>query len=138
MHQDVLVTRYVEGKEDQVEKVLYQLADIEYTNRIPKDFILLPTHPYQINVLRQHPQYMQYSEQGLIKDLGVSGDSVYPTSSVRTVFSKALNIYLKLPIHVKITNFIRTNMTLNRLNGQLMPRKLSHQSKMRLKHPILN
>ncbi|MBN4890343.1 hypothetical protein IDG70_07780, partial [Staphylococcus sp. EG-SA-26] len=27
----------------------------------------------------------------------------------RTVFSKALNIYLKLPIHVKITNFIRTN-----------------------------
>ncbi len=45
---------------------------------------------------------MQYSEQGLIKDLGVSGDSVYPTSSVRTVFSKALNIYLKLPIHVKI------------------------------------
>ncbi|MGV1143706.1 IucA/IucC family protein [Staphylococcus aureus] len=45
----------------------------------------------------------------LIKDLGVSGDLVYPTSSVRTVFSKALNIYLKLPIHVKITNFIRTN-----------------------------
>ena len=108
VHQDVLLTRYVEGKEDQVEKVLYQLADIDISE-IPKDFILLPIHPYQINVLRQHPQYMQYSEQGLIKDLGVSGDSVYPTSSVRTVFSKALNIYLKLPIHVKITNFIRTN-----------------------------
>ena len=128
-------SRYVEGKEDQVEKVLYQLADIDISE-IPKDFILLPIHPYQINVLRQHPQYMQYSEQGLIKDLGVSGDSVCPTSSVRTVFSKALNIYLKLPIHVKITNFMR--MTLNRLNGQLMPRKLSYQSKMRLKHPILN
>lgn len=68
MHQDVLLTRYVEGKEDQVEKVLYQLADIDISE-IPKDFILLPTHPYQINVLRQHPQYMQYSEQGLIKTL---------------------------------------------------------------------
>ncbi|MGT0298667.1 IucA/IucC family protein [Staphylococcus aureus] len=89
-------------------------------------------------MLRQHPQYMQYSEQGLIKDLGVSGYLVYPTSSVRTVFSKALNIYLKLPItYVKITN-LSYQLTLNRLNGQLMPRKLSHQSKMRLKHPDSN
>ncbi len=87
MHQDVLLTRYVEGKEDQVEKVLYQLADIDISE-IPKDFILLPTHPYQINVLRQHPQYMQYSEQGLIKDLGVSGDLVYRRLRLELYFQK--------------------------------------------------
>ncbi|CCE57949.1 TPA: L-2,3-diaminopropanoate--citrate ligase SbnE [Staphylococcus argenteus] len=108
VHQDVILSRYVENMENQVATVLHQLAGLDMSE-LPKDFILLPIHPYQIGVLRQHPQFIQYSEQGLIKDLGVSGDIVYPTSSVRTVFSKALNIYLKLPIHVKITNFIRTN-----------------------------
>ncbi|BBD84943.1 staphyloferrin B biosynthesis enzyme [Staphylococcus argenteus] len=108
VHQDIILSRYVENMENQVATVLHQLAGID-KSELPKDFILLPIHPYQIGVLRQHPQFIQYSEQGLIKDLGVSGDIVYPTSSVRTVFSKALNIYLKLPIHVKITNFIRTN-----------------------------
>ncbi|KMR46701.1 hypothetical protein EX84_15410, partial [Staphylococcus aureus] len=67
------------------------------------------THPYQFHVLRQHPKTMQYRDQGLIKDIGDSGDPVHPTTSVRTVFSKALNIHLKLPIHVKNTNLIRTN-----------------------------
>ena len=108
VHQDIILSRYVENMENQVATVLHQLAGLDMSE-LPKDFILLPIHPYQIGVLRQHPQFIQYSEQGLIKDLGVSGDIVYPTSSVRTVFSKALNIYLKLPIHVKITNFIRTN-----------------------------
>ncbi|MCG9810423.1 IucA/IucC family protein [Staphylococcus argenteus] len=108
VHQDIILSRYVKNMENQVATVLHQLAGIDMSE-LPKDFILLPIHPYQIGVLRQHPQFIQYSEQGLIKDLGVSGDIVYPTSSVRTVFSKALNIYLKLPIHVKITNFIRTN-----------------------------
>ncbi|GJF44506.1 IucA/IucC family protein [Staphylococcus argenteus] len=108
VHQDIILSRYVENMENQVATVLHQLAGLDMSE-LPKDFILLPIHPYQIGVLRQHPQFIQYSDQGLIKDLGVSGDIVYPTSSVRTVFSKALNIYLKLPIHVKITNFIRTN-----------------------------
>ncbi|WP_088811233.1 L-2,3-diaminopropanoate--citrate ligase SbnE [Staphylococcus argenteus] len=108
VHQDIILSRYVENMENQVATVLHQLAGLDMSE-LPKDFILLPIHPYQIGVLRQHPQFIQYREQGLIKDLGVSGDIVYPTSSVRTVFSKALNIYLKLPIHVKITNFIRTN-----------------------------
>lgn len=108
VHQDIILSRYVENMENQVATVLHQLVGLDMSE-LPKDFILLPIHPYQIGVLRQHPQFIQYSEQGLIKDLGVSGDIVYPTSSVRTVFSKALNIYLKLPIHVKITNFIRTN-----------------------------
>ncbi|OMH94227.1 L-2,3-diaminopropanoate--citrate ligase SbnE [Staphylococcus argenteus] len=108
VHQDIILSRYVENMENQVATVLHQLAGLDMSE-LPKDFILLPIHPYQIGVLRQHPQFIQYSEQGLIKDLDVSGDIVYPTSSVRTVFSKALNIYLKLPIHVKITNFIRTN-----------------------------
>lgn len=108
VHQDIVLSRYVENMENQVSTVLHQLAGIDMSE-LPKDFILLPIHPYQIGVLRQHPHFIQYSEQGLIKDLGVSGDIVYPTSSVRTVFSRTLNIYLKLPIHVKITNFIRTN-----------------------------
>ena len=40
MHKNVLLTRYVEGKEDQVEKVLYQLADINISE-IPKRFYFI-------------------------------------------------------------------------------------------------
>lgn len=108
IHQDISSTRYVDRKKDDVVEILHRLASID-KSELPKDFILLPIHPYQIGILKCHPQFIQYNEQGLIKDLGISGEYVYPTSSVRTVFSKTLNVYLKLPIHVKITNFIRTN-----------------------------
>lgn len=50
VHQDVLFTRYVEGREDQVEKVLYQLADIDILET-PKDSTLLLAHPHRINML---------------------------------------------------------------------------------------
>lgn len=102
------VTRYVEGLADTVDDYLYALANIE-KGALPEHHILLPLHPYQMRGLKADPNFDDMLQKGYIKDLGIRGRSVYPTSSVRTVFEKDLNVYLKLPIHVKITNFIRTN-----------------------------
>jgi siderophore synthetase component len=42
-------------------------------------------------------------------DLGPLGAPVYPTSSVRTVWDPGSGYFFKLPLHVRITNFIREN-----------------------------
>ncbi|ARJ52007.1 IucA/IucC family protein [Staphylococcus lutrae] len=104
----LLVERYVPTYEQVVDQTLRQLAEIE-AHAYTATYRLLPVHPYQIAVLKQEPVIQQYLANGRIQDLGQRGDVVYPTSSVRTVFSKKLNIYLKLPIQVRLTNFIRTN-----------------------------
>ncbi|EGQ2751392.1 siderophore biosynthesis protein SbnE [Staphylococcus pseudintermedius] len=104
----LLVERYVPNYEARVDETVRQLAQIE-EDEYTVTYRLLPVHPYQIEVLKQQPTIQQHLANGTIQDLGQRGHVVYPTSSVRTVFVKALNIYLKLPIQVKITNFVRTN-----------------------------
>lgn len=104
----LILARDVEGLTDTVTKTLYQLAFMDKAD-LPQGHTLLPLHPYQMRHLQEDPVFKAQLDCGRIIDLGQRGRSVYPTSSVRTVFEKELNIYLKLPIHVKITNFIRTN-----------------------------
>lgn len=104
----IMLERYVEGRAAAVNELVLQLAQLD-TDDIDDGYTLLPLHPYQITVLKDNAKFKQWMDDGLIKDIGISGHYVYPTSSVRTVFSKELNIYLKLPINVKITNFVRTN-----------------------------
>jgi len=104
----LLLERCVEGRDETVDALILQLAQLEKQD-IDPGYALLPIHPYQINVLKAQATFKQWFQEGLIKEIGVTGYEVYPTSSVRTVFSKDLNIYLKLPIHVQITNFVRTN-----------------------------
>ena len=67
---------------------------------------LLPVHPWQAGYLRQRNAVGPGS--GLI-DLGPLGRPVYPTSSVRTVCDPTFATSWKLPLHVRITNFVRTN-----------------------------
>ena len=100
--------RYVDGCESHAAQMLLALAACT-TADLAHGYALLPVHPYQMGVLQQQPAFQEAMRQGRIKDLGQRGTYVYPTSSVRTVFSKVHNIYLKLPIKVKITNFVRTN-----------------------------
>jgi siderophore synthetase component len=70
---------------------------------------LLPVHPWQAEyVLRDERLHSLQREQKLI-DLGELGAIVYPTSSVRTVWSPEMGFFFKLPLHVRITNFVREN-----------------------------
>jgi siderophore synthetase component len=70
---------------------------------------LLPCHPWQAAALRQTPGFRSLLEEGSVVELGPLGGPVRPTSSVRTVLVEEHPFFLKLPLGVRITNFVRTN-----------------------------
>ncbi|MGC5327704.1 IucA/IucC family protein [Brevibacillus sp. SYSU BS000544] len=70
---------------------------------------LLPCHPWQANYLLQQKHFQDLLHQEKIIDLGPLGNRVYPTSSVRTVWDPSHNYFFKLPLQIRITNFIRVN-----------------------------
>ncbi|WP_239625306.1 IucA/IucC family protein [Paenibacillus sp. H1-7] len=73
------------------------------------EYKLLPLHPWQMSYVSGLPVVGQMLEQRELVDLGPIGPIVYPTSSVRTVWEPEAGTFYKLPIHVRITNFIREN-----------------------------
>ncbi|USB31594.1 IucA/IucC family protein [Paenibacillus sp. YPG26] len=99
-----------EDKRQEEIKALYQLhgRNAEDTAALTS-YRLLPTHPWQSEYLLQQAKVRSWIQSGKLKFLGSLGPEQYPTSSVRTVWSPEQSFYLKLPIHVRITNFIRTN-----------------------------
>lgn len=74
-----------------------------------QDFTLIPVHPWQAGYLRTHPRVAGLVAESALIDLGPLGNRVYPTSSVRTVCDPGFATTWKLPLHVRITNFIRNN-----------------------------
>ncbi|WP_338552183.1 IucA/IucC family protein [Paenibacillus sp. KS-LC4] len=73
------------------------------------DYVLLPCHPWQAQYVRSLAPVQKLLEQGRLVDLGETGPLVYPTSSVRTVWSPEQSCFYKLSLHIRITNFIREN-----------------------------
>jgi siderophore synthetase component len=69
-------------------------------------YALLPVHPWQAIYLRKRNAV---GPGGGLVDLGPLGRPVYPTSSVRTVCDPTFATAWKLPLHVRITNFVRNN-----------------------------
>ena len=74
----------------------------------PDGWPVLPVHPWQITHLRGLPGTSALLADGRLRDLGPLGAPVYPTSSVRTVCDPAFPTAWKLPLHLRITNFVRT------------------------------
>ena len=70
---------------------------------------LLPVHPWQAGYLMQQPAFVTLVADGGLLPLGPLGREVYPTSSVRTVCDPTFATSWKLPLHVRITNFVRNN-----------------------------
>ncbi len=77
--------------------------------RAPTGHVLLPVHPWQARYLLNQPSARELVAAGSLVPLGALGPAVYPTSSVRTVCDPAFGTAWKLPLHVRITNFIRNN-----------------------------
>ncbi|MFC7439775.1 IucA/IucC family protein [Laceyella putida] len=78
---------------------------------IPKGYRLLPMHPWQAAYVRRFQAWQAGMEQGKIIDLNQMGPDVFPTSSVRTVWGARYPYSFKLPLHVRITHFVRENTT---------------------------
>ncbi|MEV0704978.1 IucA/IucC family protein [Saccharopolyspora sp. NPDC050389] len=73
------------------------------------DYELLPVHPWQMAYLQRQPNVAELVDAGRIVPLGPLGEEVYATSSVRTVCDPGFETVWKLPLHVRITNFVRNN-----------------------------
>ena len=75
----------------------------------PAGYALLPAHPWQARRLLGLPAFAALVGAGDVVALGPRGPEVYATSSVRTVCAPGFETSWKLPLHVRITNFVRTN-----------------------------
>ncbi|MCJ2020801.1 hypothetical protein MKK84_25825 [Methylobacterium sp. E-065] len=95
------------GSERQVGAALALLSglpDAQLAGRV-----LIPCHPWQASRLEADPDIAALVAAGRLTLTPPSGDPVTPTSSVRTVFAHRENLFLKLPMAARITNFARTN-----------------------------
>ncbi|MEW2402388.1 IucA/IucC family protein [Streptomyces sp. NPDC046862] len=74
---------------------------------VPDGYRLLPTHPWQYEMLRTHPALRDALGRGDVLDLGPGGTSFAATASVRTLFDG--DAFLKFSLNVRITNCLRKN-----------------------------
>ncbi|MEU6643165.1 IucA/IucC family protein [Saccharomonospora sp. NPDC046836] len=81
----------------------------EVATSIPDGYAALPAHPWQAAHLLRRPAVTALVREGGLVPLGPLGRPVYPTSSVRTVCDPQFPTAWKLPLHVRVTNFIRNN-----------------------------
>ncbi|UPK46475.1 IucA/IucC family protein [Paenibacillus pabuli] len=88
-----------------------EMNEAALTNLPPecRHYVLLPCHPWQAAYLRKLEPVKSLLQQSTLIDLGSTGPSVYPTSSVRTVWNPEEGCFYKLSLHIRITNFIREN-----------------------------
>ncbi|QOV94735.1 IucA/IucC family siderophore biosynthesis protein [Novosphingobium sp. ES2-1] len=94
------------------------------------DRALVPVHPWQARHILGLPAVGQAMAEGRIVDLGLSGSDYIPTSSVRTLFRPSAPFFLKLSLHVRLTNCLRKNahyelegaVEVTRLMREVMPR----------------
>jgi siderophore synthetase component len=70
---------------------------------------LYPCHPWEVERLLAHPLLREAQARGWIEPLGERGDKLYPTSSIRTLYHPQLDYFLKMSIHVRLTNCVRKN-----------------------------
>ncbi|HKB30821.1 MAG TPA: IucA/IucC family protein [Streptosporangiaceae bacterium] len=74
---------------------------------VPAGFRLLPAHPWQLSMLAGRPRLRSAMASGLLHDLGPGPHHVVPTSSVRTVYDAAADLFCKFSLDVRITNCVR-------------------------------
>ncbi|WP_149182259.1 IucA/IucC family protein [Streptomyces sp. TRM49041] len=74
---------------------------------LPGGYRLLPAHPWQYAMLRDHPRFRAAVDRGDVVDLGPCGKPFAATASVRTLYDG--ETFLKFSLNVRITNCLRKN-----------------------------
>jgi siderophore synthetase component len=75
----------------------------------PGGYRTLPAHPWQLRLLAQRPWLRRAFRDKVLIDLGAGSRAVVPTSSVRTVYDPAADVFCKFSLNVRITNCVRKN-----------------------------
>jgi siderophore synthetase component len=83
------------------------LALLDGLGDVPPGYTLLPAHPWQYELLRDHPVLGRALERGDVIDLGLRGVPFAATASVRTLYGA--DVFLKFSLNVRITNCLRKN-----------------------------
>ena len=85
----------------------------------PPGYRVLPAHPWQLRLLAGQSWLEAALRDRVLVDLGTSPVQVVPTSSVRTVYIPAADIFCKFSLNVRITNCVRKNSRYE-LSGSLL------------------
>ncbi|MER5636865.1 IucA/IucC family protein [Kitasatospora sp. NPDC002227] len=83
------------------------LALLDGLAHVPDGYRLLPAHPWQYELIGDHPLLLAAIERGDVIDLGEGGEPFTPTASVRTL--AGAGAFLKFSLNVRITNCLRKN-----------------------------
>ncbi|WP_058045098.1 IucA/IucC family protein [Streptomyces roseifaciens] len=83
------------------------LAALDRQRPVPDGYRLLPAHPWQYAMLREHPVLRAAVTRGDVLDLGPGGEPFEPTASVRTLYDG--RDFLKFSLNIRITNCLRKN-----------------------------
>ncbi|WP_432048387.1 IucA/IucC family protein [Streptomyces asiaticus] len=83
------------------------LAALDRQGAVPEGYRLLPAHPWQYAMLREHRLLRAAIARGEVLDLGPGGTEFAPTASVRTLYDG--RDFLKFSLNVRITNCLRKN-----------------------------
>ncbi|GAA2094816.1 IucA/IucC family protein [Actinomadura alba] len=75
----------------------------------PPGYRTLPVHPWQFSLLAERPVLRAALAGGGVLDLGATGPEAVPTSSVRTAYLPAADLFCKFSLDVRITNCVRKN-----------------------------
>ncbi|MFI1383558.1 IucA/IucC family protein [Embleya sp. NPDC020886] len=82
-------------------------AVLDRLGPVPAGYTLLPAHPWQFDLLAEHPRLRAALAAGDILDLGPGGAPFAATASVRTLAGAGM--FLKFGLNVRITNCVRRN-----------------------------
>lgn len=82
-------------------------APLERLRTVPDGYRLLPVHPWQYDLLREHPGLRAALDREDVVDLGPGGSPFAATASVRTLYDG--DTFLKFSLNVRITNCLRKN-----------------------------
>jgi siderophore synthetase component len=73
----------------------------------PDGYQLLPAHPWQLRLLEREAWFGRALAAGWLADLGEGTRDVVATSSVRTVYDPAADVFCKFSLNVRLTNCVR-------------------------------
>ncbi|MBD0690567.1 iron transporter [Streptomyces sp. CBMA123] len=82
-------------------------AVLDGLGEVPDGYRLLPVHPWQYQLIGDHPLLRAAMARGDILDLGPRGERFAATASVRTLYGA--DAFLKFSLNVRITNCLRKN-----------------------------
>ena len=116
------VARELIVEDSVLQKKAYELLP-GFESHFQKERIPIPLHPWEARYLAQVPEVQKAIRDGTVADLGEQGVEFFPTASVRTLYNPNYEYFLKMSLHVRITNCIRRN-SLSELRSALEVSKL--------------